>query len=140
MSNPLPDAVGPLRLHHVGLVVADIDAAAATYESLGFGPGERHDVPEQGIVAVAFRAGPGWIELIQPTDPEGPIGRFMTRRGEGAHHVAYAVDDLEAALARLKSAGVRLIDESPRTGLHGWRIAFIHPEACHGVLTELVQE
>jgi len=140
VSNGLPDAVGPLRLHHVGLVVADIDAATATYERLGFGPGERHDMPEQGIVAVAFRVGPGWIELIQPTDPEGPIGRYLAKRGEGTHHVAYAVDDLAAALARLQLAGVRLIDESPRTGLHGWRIAFIHPEACHGVLTELVEE
>ncbi len=134
------NTVGPLRLHHTGVVVRDIDAAAATYAALGFGPGERHDVPAQGIVAVAFRAGPGWIELIQPTNPDGPIGRYLAKRGEGTHHVAYAVDDLDAALARLKAAGVRLIDETPRTGLHGWRIAFIHPEACHGVLTELVEE
>ena len=141
MSSPDPaSTIGPLRLHHTGIVVRDIDAAVATYAALGFGPGERHEVPAQGIVAVAFQAGPGWIELIQPIDPDGPIGRFLAKRGEGTHHVAYAVDDIEATLTRLKGAGVRLIDETPRTGLHGWRIAFMHPEACHGVLTELVQE
>ncbi|MBA2776764.1 MAG: methylmalonyl-CoA epimerase [Chloroflexia bacterium] len=129
-----------MRLHHVGIVVADVEAAARKYEALGFRNGERFEVPAQGIVAIVYKTGPGYIELIQPTDPEGPIGRFMAKRGEGAHHVAYAVDDIESALARLKAAGVRLIDEVPRVGLHGWRIAFIHPESCHGVLTELVEE
>ena len=141
MSSPdLAESIGALRLHHVGIVVADVEAAARKYEALGFRNGERFEVPAQGIVAIVYRAGPGYIELIQPTDPEGPIGRFMAKRGEGAHHVAYAVDDIESALARLKAAGVRLIDEVPRVGLHGWRIAFIHPESCHGVLTELVEE
>jgi methylmalonyl-CoA/ethylmalonyl-CoA epimerase len=121
-------------------VVNDLDAAAASYERLGFRDGERFEVPAQGIVAIVYKAGPGYMELIQPTDPEGAIARYMAKRGEGTHHVAYAVDDLEAALARLKTAGVRLIDEAPRTGTHGWRITFIHPESCHGVLTELVEE
>jgi methylmalonyl-CoA/ethylmalonyl-CoA epimerase len=85
-------------------------------------------------------AGASWIELIRPLDPEGAIARFLAKRGEGFHHVAYVVPDLEAALQSLQEAGVRLIDTSPRTGAHGWRIAFIHPEACNGVLTELVQE
>lgn len=133
-------AAGELRLHHTGIVVQDLDAAIASYEALGFRDGERHEIPEQDIVAVTFRAGPGWLELIQPTDPDGPIARYMAKRGEGTHHVAYAVDDIAAELQRLKAAGVRLIDETPRTGAHGWRIAFIHPESCHGVLTELVQE
>lgn len=128
-----------LRLHHVGYVVSDIAAAAATYESLGFSTGELHEIPEQNIVAMTFHAGHGWMELIQPTDPEGPIAAYMAKRGEGVHHVAYQVDDIEAKLAELKAAGVQLIDETPRTGAHGWRIAFIHPKACHGVLTELVQ-
>ncbi len=141
MSSPdLAESIGALRLHHVGIVVADVEAAARKYEALGFRNGERFEVPAQGIVAIVYKTGPGYIELIQPTDPEGPIGRFMAKRGEGAHHVAYAVDDIESALARLKAAGVRLIDEVPRVGLHGWRIAFIHPESCHGVLTELVEE
>lgn len=128
-----------LRLHHVGYVVRDISAAAETYHAMGFFDGERHEIPEQKIVALTFRAGPGWMELIQATDPEGPIAAYMAKRGEGVHHVAYQVDDIEAKLAELREAGVQLIDESPRTGAHGWRIAFIHPKACHGVLTELVQ-
>lgn len=128
-----------LRLHHVGYVVSDIGAAAETYRSLGFTDGELHEIPEQKIVAMTFRAGHGWMELIQPTDPEGPIAAFMAKRGEGVHHVAYQVDDIEARLAELKAAGIQLIDEVPRTGAHGWRIAFIHPKATHGVLTELVQ-
>lgn len=128
-----------LKLHHVGYVVSDLDAAAETYRSLGFSEGERHEIPEQKIVAMTFRAGPGWMELIQTTDPEGPIAAYMAKRGEGVHHVAYQVDDIEAKLAELKTAGVQLIDETPRTGAHGWRIAFTHPKACHGVLTELVQ-
>ena len=143
MTNPgqLDDVLAgnELRLHHVGIVVGDLEAAAARYAALGFGPGERIEVPEQKIVALLFRAGPGYVELIQPTDPEGPIARFHAKRGDTVHHVAYRVDDLAATLGRLAAAGVRLIDESPRRGLHGWRIAFVHPEACAGVLTELIE-
>ncbi len=141
MTSPdLAEAIGPLRLHHVGIVVRDVETAREQYESLGFTGGERFEVPEQHIVAIVYRAGPGYVELIQPTDAEGPIARYMAKRGEGTHHVAYAVDDLDAALALLRGSGVRLIDERSRLGTHGWRIAFIHPESCHGVLTELVQE
>lgn len=129
-----------LRLHHVGIVVADLDAADARYRALGFAAGERFAVPEQHIEAIVFASGPGYVELISPTDPEGPIARYLAKRGEGTHHVAYAVDDIAATLVRLRDAGVRLIDETPRTGTHGWRIAFIHPESCAGVLTELVEE
>ncbi len=139
-SADLASAIGEPRLHHVGIVVGDVEAAARKYEALGFRDSERFTVPDQGIVAVVYRGGTGYIELIQPTDPEGAIGRYMAKRGEGTHHVAYAVDDIEATLDALKAAGVRLIDETPRIGLHGWRVAFIHPESCHGVLTELVQE
>lgn len=139
MTSP-ESVMGNLRLHHVGIVVADLDAATARYEMLGLRDGERHEIPEQQIVAVTFRAGSGWVELIQPTDAEGPIARYMAKRGEGTHHVAYAVDNIIAVMDRLREAGVRLIDEAPRSGAHGWKIGFIHPEACHGVLTELVQE
>lgn len=128
-----------LRLHHVGYVVSDIDAAAETYRQLGFAAGERHEIPEQKIIAMTFHAGHGWMELIQPTDLDGPIAAFMAKRGEGVHHVAFQVDDIEAKLAELKAAGVQLIDQTPRTGAHNWRIAFIHPKSCHGVLTEIVQ-
>jgi methylmalonyl-CoA/ethylmalonyl-CoA epimerase len=126
-------------LHHVALVVADLDAAVDRYRALGFGAGERFLVPDQAVEVVLLKSGSGWIELIHPTDPEGAIARFLAKRGEGMHHVAYAVPDLAAALQQLDRAGVRLIDRTPRQGLHGWLIAFIHPESCGGVLTELVQ-
>jgi methylmalonyl-CoA/ethylmalonyl-CoA epimerase len=122
------------------VVVADLDEAISRYTRLGFRDGERFVLPEQAVELATFRAGRGWIELIRPTDPEGPIARYLAKRGEGMHHVAYAVPDLSAALRDLAASGVRLIDTAPRTGAHGWRIAFIHPESCGGVLTELVEE
>lgn len=127
-------------LHHVAFVVADLDAALAQYGPLGFATSERFVLEEQGVEVVTLPAGASWIELIRPLDPEGAIGRFLAKRGGGFHHVAYAVPDIEEALADLKDAGVRLIDASPRRGAHGWRIAFIHPDSGGGVLTELVQE
>ncbi len=141
MTDPGPGAahLAGLALHHVAHVVADLDAAVARYEALGFGPTERFVVPEQAVEVATFAAGPGWVEIIRPTDPDGPIARFLAKRGEGMHHVAYRVDDIAGALAALDAAGVRLIDRSPRAGVHGWRIAFVHPEACAGVLTELVE-
>ncbi len=133
-------AMGALRLHHIGVVVEDLDTAAERYAALGFTDGERFAVPEQAIEAIVYPAGKGgYVELISPTDPEGPIARFMGKRGEGMHHVAYRVDDVAETIERLREAGVRLVDESPRTGTHGWTIAFVHPESTHGVLTELVQ-
>jgi methylmalonyl-CoA/ethylmalonyl-CoA epimerase len=128
------------ELHHVAVVVFDLDAAIARYRALGFGGAERFVLPEQAVEVATLRAGSGWVELIRPTDREGPIARFLAKRGEGMHHVAYAVDDLEGTLAELTTAGARLIDGVPRIGAHGWRIAFIHPESCAGVLTELVQK
>jgi methylmalonyl-CoA/ethylmalonyl-CoA epimerase len=133
----------PLRnpaLHHVALVVADLDAAVARFHALGFAGGDRFDLAEQAVEVATFRAGSGWVEVIRPTDPAGPIARYLAKRGEGFHHVAYAVPDLEAALAELEATGARLIDSTPRQGAHGWQIAFIHPESCGGILTELVQE
>ncbi len=127
-------------LHHVGIVVSDIEASSASYAALGFAGGERFEMTEQGVIVVTFHSGAGYIELIQPTDPDGPIARFMAKRGEGTHHVAYRVDDIEASLVDLASRGVRLIDLVPRRGAHGWRIAFIHPESCNGVLTEIVED
>lgn len=138
MAAPLPPDLH-FGLHHVGIVVADLETALARYATLGFGPGDRFEVPEQGVIAFTFQAGAGYVELITPTNPDGPIARFLTRRGEGVHHVAYRVEDLSATLDRLASAGVRLIDVAPRRGTHGWRIAFVHPESCAGVLTELVE-
>ena len=127
-------------LHHVAVVVADLDEALARYRKLGFSGSERFVLAEQAVEVATLRSGTGWIELIRPTDPDGPIARYLAKRGEGVHHVAYAVPNLIAALKGLEAAGIRLIDATPRTGAHGWRIAFIHPESCGGVLTELVQE
>ena len=135
----LPALTG-YELHHVGIVVSDIDAAVERYASLGFDSGERFEIVEQGVIAVTYQAGPGYVELIQPTTAAGAIAKFMAKRGEGMHHVAYRVADLERTLLRLAAAGVRLIDTAPRTGAHGWRIAFVHPESCNGVLTELVDD
>jgi methylmalonyl-CoA/ethylmalonyl-CoA epimerase len=129
-----------LELHHVGIVVSDLPSALAAYERLGFSGGERWLLPQQQIEAVTFASGSGWMELITPTDPDGPIARYLAKRGDAVHHVAFRTDDLDGELARLKSAGVRLIDETPRIGTHGWRIAFLHPESCNGVLTELVDD
>jgi methylmalonyl-CoA/ethylmalonyl-CoA epimerase len=135
------DSIGSrLQLHHVGIVVSDLDAAVAAYEQLGFAGGEHWLLPQQQIEAVTFASGNGWVELITPTDPDGPIARFLAKRGDTMHHVAYRTHDLDGELERLKSLGVRLIDETPRTGTHGWRIAFLHPESCNGVLTELVDD
>jgi len=127
-------------LHHVAVVVADLDEALTRYRTLGFSGGERFVLAEQAVEVATLRSGTGWIELIRPIDPDGPIARYLAKRGEGVHHVAYAVPDLLAVLNELEAAGIRLIDAKPRVGAHGWRIAFVHPESCAGVLTELVQE
>lgn len=137
----LPEAIATSNpaLHHVAFVVADLDMALEGQRRVGFDAHERFTLGEQGVEVATLPAGASWIELIRPLDPEGAIARFLAKRGEGFHHVAYAVPDLEAALRALRDAGVRLIDQSPRTGAHGWRIAFVHPEGCNGVLTELVE-
>lgn len=128
------------KIYHLGYAVEDLDAAAAFYrENFGAEPSEPETVEEQGIVASTFRVGDSMIELVQPTRPDSPVGKFLARRGEGVHHVAYEVGDLEAALSELKGRGVELIDEEPRTGAGGMRIAFIHPKGAFGVLTELVE-
>jgi len=139
MSNPSQANFDRYSLHHLGIVVADLDAATRYYEALGFTNPERMPMPEQGVILVTFQAGPGVVEIISPTDPEGAIARFLNKRGDGMHHIAYRVDDIQAELNRLAADSVRLIDETPRIGAHGWRVAFIHPESCCGVLTELVQ-
>jgi methylmalonyl-CoA/ethylmalonyl-CoA epimerase len=136
--SPLP-GIGNPELHHIAVVVADLDEAITRYRQLGFAGEERFVLGEQAVEVATFRSGHGWIELIHPTDSDGPIARYLAKRGEGLHHVAYAVPDLPAALTRLAGAGIRLIDTAPRTGAHGWRIAFVHPESCGGVLTELVE-
>jgi methylmalonyl-CoA epimerase len=126
-------------IHHLGLAVADLDEALATYGRL-FGATLEHrsTVPDQGVHAASLLLGGDRIELVSPTDEDTPVGRFLASRGPGMHHVAYEVDDVGAALAGLAEAGAELIDEVPREGLFGLEVAFVHPDAVHGVLTEVV--
>ena len=126
-------------IHHLGLAVADLDEALETYRRLFAATVEhRSAVAAQGVDAVSLLVGGSRIELVSPTDGDSPVGRFLASRGPGMHHVAYAVDDVEAALAALSEAGAQLIDETPREGLFGLEVAFVHPDAVHGVLTEVV--
>lgn len=132
--------LGVSRLDHVGVAVETIDDALGVYtDRLGLEPGGVHDVPDQKVRACFIPVGESRVELLEPTDPEGVIAKFLAKRGPGLHHVAYRVDDIEAALASLNKKGVRLIDETPRTGAGGARIAFLHPKDTGGVLTELVE-
>lgn len=138
-NNGPADLVPPGSIHHIGVIVADLDEAVAQYARLGFSAGRRERLAAQNVDIVPLRSGESWIELVQPLDLESDLGSFLETRGGGLHHVAYLVDDLAQTLARLAEAGVELIDREPRIGLHGWRIAFIHPRSCAGVLTELVE-
>jgi methylmalonyl-CoA/ethylmalonyl-CoA epimerase len=126
-------------IHHLGLAVTDLDEAVATYERLlGATVEHRDSVPDQGVEAASLRLGSGRIELLAPLGADTPVGRFLASRGPGMHHVAYEVDDLGASLSELRAAGAELIDEEPRIGLFGLQVAFVHPDAVHGVLTEVV--
>lgn len=139
MTQSMSEFSPPGPIHHIGIVTDDLDAAVATYRALGFAPGEPVRVESQNVDIVPIRAGESWIELLAPLDHDSGIGRFLASRGPGFHHVAYLVDDLAATLATLAGRGVELIDHEPRVGFHDWRVAFIHPRACGGVLTELVE-
>jgi methylmalonyl-CoA/ethylmalonyl-CoA epimerase len=128
------------KIYHLGYAVEDITAAARFYEEyFGAQVGEPEEVEGQGIVATMFEVGESMVELVQPTSPDSPVGKFLQKRGEGFHHVAFQVDDLKASLKELKENGVELIDEEPRIGAGGTRMAFVHPKGAHGVLTELVE-
>jgi methylmalonyl-CoA epimerase len=119
--------------------VTDLDEAAATYGRLFAATLEHRDaVADQGVEAASLLVGSSRIELLAPTGDDTPVGRFLARRGPGMHHVAYEVDDVGAALADLERAGAELIDNVPRRGLFGLEVAFVHPDAVHGVLTEVV--
>jgi methylmalonyl-CoA/ethylmalonyl-CoA epimerase len=127
-------------IDHVGIAVSDIDAALALYgDALGMPLVHRETVTDQGVDAALLDVGDGHIELLAPLGPDTPVGKFLARNGPGLHHVAYRVDDVEAALEAARAAGLRLIDESPRTGIRGSRVAFLHPAATGSVLTEIVQ-
>ena len=126
-------------IHHLGLAVHDLEEALSTYTRLFGGTFEHRDVLEdQGVEAVAVLLGTGRVELLAPLADDTPVGRFLARRGPGMHHVAYEVDDVREALGELAGEGAQLIDEEPRAGLFGLQVAFVHPDAAHGVLSEVV--
>lgn len=128
------------KIYHLGYAVEDLTTASRFYkEHFGVTLGEPEEVEEQGIIATMFDVGESKIELVQPTRSDSPVGKFLAKRGEGFHHVAFQVDDLEEALRELRESGVELIDEKPRVGAGGTRMAFLHPNGAHGVLTELVE-
>ncbi len=130
----------PQAIDHVGIAVHDLDAAVATYEQALGVSCQREILPERKIEVAFFPVGESRVELIAPTAPDSTVQRFLDKRGEGIHHVAYRVDDAEAAVAQARAAGLRLIDEVPQPGAHGTMVAFVHPASLHGVLTEFVQE
>jgi methylmalonyl-CoA/ethylmalonyl-CoA epimerase len=129
----------PRSVHHVGLAVEDLDGALATYERFfGARLEQRSRVEEQGVEAASIRVGESRLELLGSLGEDTPVGRFLAKRGPGMHHVAYEVEDIRAALAHLSDAGAELIDETPRQGMFGLEVAFVHPDSVHGVLSEVV--
>jgi methylmalonyl-CoA/ethylmalonyl-CoA epimerase len=131
--------VRALGIHHVGVAVEDLDRALATYvDVLGGTLEHREALADQGVEAAAVIVGADRVELLAATGDDTPVGRFVAKRGPGMHHIAYVVDDVGAALHDLAAAGLELIDEAPRRGLFGLEVAFVHPDAVHGVLTEVV--
>jgi methylmalonyl-CoA/ethylmalonyl-CoA epimerase len=125
---------------HVGVAVESIDVALAIYrDTLGMPVVHRETVEEQGVEAALLDVGDSHVELLEPLGPETGVGRFLARRGPGLHHVAYRVDDIDAALDALRAQGLQLIDETPRAGIRASRVAFVHPRSTGGVLTEIVQ-
>jgi len=129
-----------VKIDHLGVAVQSIEEALSFYERvLGITASGIEEIPSQKVRVAMLPVGESKVELLEPTDPSGPVGRFIEKRGEGLHHVAFRVEDVEAALDRARDAKVKLIDETPRRGAHGTRIAFLHPASTNGVLIELVE-
>ena len=128
------------RIDHVGVAVEDLDAALALYgKSFEMELAHRETVESQGVEAVLLDVGEGHVELLRPLGPDTAVGKFLARSGPGLHHVAYAVDDIDAALKGIAAAGIGLIDSEPRVGIRDSRVAFLHPRSTGGVLTEIVE-
>ncbi len=127
-------------IHHIAIAVHDLDAALAFYrDALGLEMTERREAPEEGVEIAFLPTGEGKIELISPLDAEGGVARFLEKRGEGLHHVCLAVEDVEAAMERLREAGALLLNKEPRVNEHGTRYVFVHPKSTNGVLLELYE-
>jgi methylmalonyl-CoA/ethylmalonyl-CoA epimerase len=129
------------HIEHLGIAVANLEESIKYYEEvLGLKCYSIEEVKDQKVKTAFFKVGQTKIELLESTSPDGPIGKFIEKKGEGIHHIAYAVEDLQESLNEVKEKGVRLIDETPRPGAEGLNIAFLHPKSTHGVLTELCEE
>ncbi len=127
-------------IHHIAIVVRDLDAALALYrDALGLEMTERREEPEEGVEIAFLPAGEGEIELLRPMDAESGVARFLEKHGEGLHHVCLAVEDVEAAMERLREAGAQLLSDEPRVNGRGIRYVFVHPKSTHGVLLELYE-
>jgi methylmalonyl-CoA/ethylmalonyl-CoA epimerase len=128
------------RVEHIAIAVADLDATIEHYRDVwGIQVEHRERVEDQGVDEAMLRVGDTYLQLLGSTGPDTTVGKFVERRGEGLHHIAYEVDDLEGTLAELKAKGVPLIDEQPRLGGRGHMVAFVHPKGNHGLLVELIQ-
>ena len=129
------------KVNHIGIAVENLDEALKLWrDTLGLEPAEVEEVAAMSLTAAKLRPGETDIELLQSIGGAGPIGKFLEKNGPGIHHICLEVDDIEAALAELKASGYRLIDEEPRTGAGGYRVAFVHPKSCGGVLLELAEK
>ena len=129
------------KIDHIGIATADVQKTINSMkEVFGIDPGFEEVVEEQKVKAVGFNVGESKLEFLEPTDPESPIAKFMEKKGEGMHHIAFKVDDIRAAINKMKEAGLRMIDEEPRIGAEGKLIAFVHPKSINGLLIELSQE
>jgi methylmalonyl-CoA epimerase len=133
--------MGARNVHHIGIAVDDLDASVLVYEELfGARLEHRESVEDQGVEAASLRVGESRIELLAPLGSDTPVGRFLAKRGPGMHHVAFEVEDVDRELTRLRAEGAQLIDDTPRRGLFGLQVAFVHPEATGGVLAEFVSD
>ncbi len=129
------------KIDHIGVAVQSLEQVKSLFAAVfGLEPEFEETVEEQKVRAAGFRIGESKIEFLEPTSPESPIAKFLEKRGEGLHHVALSVDDIVAVLGKMKTQGLRLIDEAPRTGAEGKKIAFVHPKSVSGILLELSQE
>jgi methylmalonyl-CoA/ethylmalonyl-CoA epimerase len=128
------------RIDHIGVATQDLDEAIALYqETLGMPVAHRETVESQGVEAVLLDVGDGHVELLRPLGPDTPVGVYLEKKGPGLHHVAYAVEDIDGVLTKLKEAGIQMIDSEPRVGIRDSRVAFVHPRSTGGVLTEIVE-
>jgi methylmalonyl-CoA/ethylmalonyl-CoA epimerase len=129
------------KIEHLGIAVKNLEASNALFEKLlGVAPYKQEEVATEGVLTSFFQNGPNKIELLAATEPDGPIAKFLEKRGEGIHHVAFEVDDIRVEMARLKAEGFRLLNEEPKKGADNKWVAFVHPKSANGVLVELCQE